>query len=282
MGLADSTPRRHPRTTVSSPKKIRSPSTGSYDSGLTSSRLSVYADIGLSRLVKLSVHRSSLRPCSSTSKTGTLSTPRSALSAKVTCLSSFHPQIRRRCIVCAGRRGFPRPPGHGLTAPSYIPLLLLPLPLSLSPIHLSIFLVLTYLLNRPCIYCSFLLIILFASSCHWSGQCFASFSSGVAEGDGWGPAGWFIPRLYTQNVTVGADPTTTNGSVADALAEAANSTISTLAVAAWHEVKMRLLHSPASLPNRTLEQEGIGTAWIKSWIGRSEWTLPCVNLSIRI
>lgn len=72
----------------------------------------------------------------------------------------------------------PFSPFTRLTEYSYIPLLILPLPLSLSPIHLSTLLILTYIVNRPCIYCSFLLVILFASSCHWSeGRCFWSIPS---------------------------------------------------------------------------------------------------------
>jgi hypothetical protein len=99
---------------------------------------------------------------------------------------------------------------------SFIPLLLLPLPLSLSPIHLTTLLILTYALNRPCIYCSLLLVILFASSCHWSGRCFWSpyspstsvvYDSSIHSNDtsldavalppGWDWLPYFLPRLYT-------------------------------------------------------------------------------------
>jgi Bladder cancer-related protein BC10 len=102
---------------------------------------------------------------------------------------------------------------------TYIPLLLLPLPLSLSPIHLTTLLILTYILNRPCIYCSFLLIVLFGSSCAWQSRCLWSAGSGYTytagtantgnsgngtvssiTDDGLGGFGWaayFFPRIYT-------------------------------------------------------------------------------------
>src|ERR1700709_2546765 len=82
--------------------------------------------------------------------------------------------IQCQCIVFA-RKSNPHSssdPSIANPVDSYLPLLLLPLPLSLSPVHLILLLVLTYILNRPCIYCSLLLVILFASSCHWSNRCF--------------------------------------------------------------------------------------------------------------
>lgn len=80
---------------------------------------------------------------------------------------------------------------------SYLPLLLLPIPLSLSPVHLTILLSVTYFLNRPCLYCSLLLIILFATSCHWSQRCLIDFSYVPVSEGGSGHATWFLPRLET-------------------------------------------------------------------------------------
>lgn len=82
---------------------------------------------------------------------------------------------------------------------SYIPLLLLPIPLSLSPVHLTVLLSVTYFLNRPCLYCSLLLIILFATSCHWSQRCLIDFSYVPISEGGSGYATWFIPRLETMD-----------------------------------------------------------------------------------
>ncbi|KAF4633062.1 hypothetical protein G7Y89_g5064 [Cudoniella acicularis] len=66
----------------------------------------------------------------------------------------------------------------------WLPLLFIPT--NASPIFIFLFFVCTYFLNRPCVYCSFLLLILFASSCHWSDHCFFDFSSN-----------WFEPRAST-------------------------------------------------------------------------------------
>lgn len=163
---------------------------------------------------------------------------------------------------------------------SYIPLLLLPLPLSLSPIHLTTLLILTYILNRPCIYCSFLLIILFASSCHWSGRCFFDFSTST-----YGYADCFIPRLYSQptqlNGTVG-NGTGDNGTLLDFVSELANQTISVFAGAVIEELKTRASVPSAALGRKLPDAAGVGTAWLKSLLGRSQWTLPCVNVVVRL
>lgn len=166
---------------------------------------------------------------------------------------------------------------------SYIPLLLLPLPLSLSPIHLTTLLILTYILNRPCIYCSFLLVILFASSCHWSGRCFFDFS--ISK---YGYADWFIPRLYSQPSPQYMDGTTNNsgtgdnGTVVDFLGEIANQTISVLAGAVVENVKSRVSIPSAAIGRKLPDAVGVGTAWLKSLLGRSQWTLPCVNVVVRL
>ncbi|ERF74002.1 hypothetical protein EPUS_03816 [Endocarpon pusillum Z07020] len=179
---------------------------------------------------------------------------------------------------------------------SYIPLLLLPLPLSLSPLHLTLLLLTTYFLNRPCIYCSFLLLILFASSCHWSGRCFVDFSS--SEG-GYGYAEWFTPRLYTirskeSGLSSGSTNISGNGDgmsdpgVADFLNTTINHTISALAGAAFEEARKRL--APGSVLSSSngdgsgglSESAGIGLGWLRSLLGRSEWTLPCVDIKVRL
>lgn len=173
---------------------------------------------------------------------------------------------------------------------SYIPLLLLPLPLSLSPFHLTLLLLTTYFLNRPCIYCSFLLLILFASSCHWSGRCFIDFSTSTSRADGravYGYAEWFTPRIYNIRETQpsdasggGAGSGAGDGGVADFLGAAVNHTISALAGAAFEEARRRL--SPASLAAGLPESAGIGLGWLRSLLGRSEWTVPCLDIQVRL
>src|SRR5947207_54156 len=58
---------------------------------------------------------------------------------------------------------------------SWLPLLFIPT--NASPAFIFLFFVCTYFLNRPCVYCSVLLVILFLSSCHWSDRCFFDFGS---------------------------------------------------------------------------------------------------------
>src|ERR1044071_6831547 len=58
---------------------------------------------------------------------------------------------------------------------SWLPLLFIPT--NASPSFIFLFFVCTYFLNRPCLYCSFLLIILFLTSCNWSERCFFDFGS---------------------------------------------------------------------------------------------------------
>jgi Bladder cancer-related protein BC10 len=166
---------------------------------------------------------------------------------------------------------------------SYIPLLLLPLPLSLSPIHLTIFLFLTYFLNRPCIYCSLLLVILFASSCHWSGRCFVDFSHSPAEEGGLvSYASWFWPRIYSQTIKHDNLPNRGNATMIGFLGEITNSTIAALANAAIDGTKEKFIRSTASVERIMPYSAGIGIQWLRRLLGRHEWTLPCVGVNIRL
>lgn len=152
----------------------------------------------------------------------------------------------------------------------------------------------TYFLNRPCIYCSFLLLILFASSCHWSGRCFVDFSTSASTssteggiGRGYGYAEWFTPRIYTISSAERSDTRITsedNGAddagMAEYLSAAVNHTLSALAGAALEEARKRL--APASLAAGLPESAGIGLGWLRSLLGRSEWTIPCLDIKVRL
>jgi hypothetical protein len=166
---------------------------------------------------------------------------------------------------------------------SYIPLLLLPLPLSLSPIHLIIFLLLTYFLNRPCIYCSLLLVILFTSSCHWSGRCFVDFGHASTEEGVLGSyASWFWPRIYSQPIIHNGSPEPGNATMVGFLGEIANSTIAALANAAIGGTQQKFVRSGASVERIIPYSAGIGIQWLRRLLGRHEWTLPCVGVNIRL
>jgi hypothetical protein len=163
---------------------------------------------------------------------------------------------------------------------SYIPLLLLPLPLSLSPIHLTTLFALTYILNRPCIYCSLLLLILFASSCHWSGRCFIDFGEGHKEF-----ASWWIPRLYTTSAGLNSSLGYSGGNstdIANFIREVSNTTVAAFANAAIQGLKNRVAGTPEMMETRISNATGIGLGWIKSLLGRSEWTMPCTQYQIAL
>jgi hypothetical protein len=195
---------------------------------------------------------------------------------------------------------------------TFLPLLLLPLPLSLSPIHLATLLALTYILNRPCVYCSFLLVILFASSCHWSGRCFwgnplSEFSTTLGTfggnanatdglgmegmnmrdmvGDAWGWLPFFVPRLYSTPYPHSPNTSLANNTDAQQLApflwEIANSTLATLGAAGAQsadEALSKILPSIALPPSYAAG--GVGTGWLRSLLGRGEWVIPCVGVRV--
>jgi len=166
---------------------------------------------------------------------------------------------------------------------SYIPLLLLPLPLSLSPIHLTILLFLTYILNRPCIYCSFLLVILFASSCHWSGRCFVDLSRLPVEEGGLGYAGWFLPRIHSPSIMPGyLAANNSNATMIGFLGDITNNTVASLAGAAFEGAKQKFAKSSVGMEKMIPYSAGIGVQWLRRLLGRSEWTLPCVGVKVRL
>ncbi|OJJ72984.1 hypothetical protein ASPBRDRAFT_195623 [Aspergillus brasiliensis CBS 101740] len=159
---------------------------------------------------------------------------------------------------------------------SWLPLLFIPT--NASPLFIISFVTLTYILHRPCIYCSALLLILFISSCHWSDKCFFDL-----RGD------WFSPRYST---TTSLD-TTTSTSINDTLAsyvfETVNSTTKALAGAVVEEAQRRLalngtLAASSTTTTTSAQDEwtGIGLEWLRSLLGRREWTLPCVDVKVRL
>ncbi|KAL3421348.1 hypothetical protein PVAG01_07793 [Phlyctema vagabunda] len=148
---------------------------------------------------------------------------------------------------------------------SWLPLLFIPT--NASPIFIFLFFICTYYLNRPCVYCSFLLLVLFASSCHWSDHCFFDFSSN-----------WFEPRHHSTALPHDALNTTGMGNETldqiSVYAGALNNTAAALAGTALEEAKRKLAM-------RT-EWTGIGVEWLRSLLGKREWRLPCVDVVIRL
>ncbi|OJK03267.1 hypothetical protein ASPACDRAFT_114200 [Aspergillus aculeatus ATCC 16872] len=156
---------------------------------------------------------------------------------------------------------------------SWLPLFFIPT--NASPLFIISFVTLTYILHRPCIYCSALLLILFISSCHWSDRCFFDL-----RGD------WFSPR-YTTPAAAAVAPTScpvspANETLADYLLETVTSTAKTLSGAVIDEAQRRLALNQSAEVGVPQEWTGIGMEWVRSLLGRREWTLPCVDVKVRL
>ena len=121
-------------------------------------------------------------------------------------------------------------------------------------------------------------------------------------GETWGWAAYFLPRLYTTPPTLPSHlnphSPTSEHAMAAFLAEITNHTLSSLA-AATKESSNSILDSmkrkiiggtletatnagAQSISNLSSLGNGIGTQWLKSLLGRSEWTLPCVGVKVVI
>lgn len=146
---------------------------------------------------------------------------------------------------------------------SWLPLLFIPT--NASPIFIFLFFVCTYFLNRPCVYCSFLLLILFASSCYWSDQCFFDFSNN-----------WFEPRPQSIPPQFLNSSTFANYSLSEAsiYIGAVNNTALALTGAAFEEAKRQLALRAA--------WTGLGVEWLRSLLGRREWSVPYMDVIIRL
>ncbi|KAI9840920.1 MAG: hypothetical protein M1838_003856 [Thelocarpon superellum] len=153
---------------------------------------------------------------------------------------------------------------------SWLPLLFIPT--NASPAFILLFFLSTYFLNRPCVYCSILLVILFISSCHWSDHCFFDIHGN-----------WFEPRHlsspFPNPISQPGNessllPTNVSMENASILAAAADQTVAAVATAAVEEVKRRIHLRP--------EWTGLGVEWIRSLLGRREWRVPCLDVHIRL
>lgn len=144
---------------------------------------------------------------------------------------------------------------------SWLPLLFIPT--NASPAFIFLFFVCTYFLNRPCVYCSVLLLILFVTSCYWSDQCFFDLSSN-----------WFAPRpsssYYPSNSSSSITEPVFDSFDATAV-EMLNTTAGALAGVAADEIA-----------RKRAEWTGLGMEWLRSLLGRREWRIECMDLNIRL
>lgn len=140
---------------------------------------------------------------------------------------------------------------------SWLPLLFIPT--NASPTFIFLFFICTYFLNRPCVYCSVLLLILFVTSCNWSDRCFFDFRSN-----------WFLSKPLTSSAgtNVESDEALVN---ATDLAGMLNLTVKAATGAAADEIAAR-----------RAEWTGLGMEWLRSLLGRREWRIECMDICIRL
>lgn len=62
--------------------------------------------------------------------------------------------------------------------------------------------------------------------------------------------------------------------------ETVNTTTKVLAGAVLEETKRRLANGTVEI--RQEEWTGMGLEWLRSLLGRREWTLPCVDVKVRL
>ncbi|CAG7931749.1 unnamed protein product [Penicillium olsonii] len=156
---------------------------------------------------------------------------------------------------------------------SWLPLLFIPT--NASPLFIISFVALTYIIHRPCIYCSALLLILFVSSCHWSDRCIFDLRSN-----------WFAPRYsaepsnYSPMSGNSTEATVRTEGLTEFVFDTVNSTAKALAGAALEGVQQHL--APSGMESKSDEWTGVGLEWMRSLLGRREWTLPCVDVKVRL
>ncbi|KAK4183059.1 bladder cancer-related protein BC10-domain-containing protein [Podospora australis] len=155
---------------------------------------------------------------------------------------------------------------------SWLPLLFIPT--NASPAFIFLFFVCTYFLNRPCIYCSILLIVLFLTSCNWSDRCFFDFGSN-----------WFQPRLAESYVYVPGwkGEGTANLTAGTAVIEDGSATTSAMVVEMLNTTAGALATAATQKLSQTrVEWTGIGLEWLRGLLGKREWRIDCLDLCIRL
>lgn len=139
---------------------------------------------------------------------------------------------------------------------------------------MTVLLGLTYYLNRPCLYCSLLLIILFATSCNWSQSCLIDFSYVPRSEGGSGYATWFIPRIQTlHEKSINESNGLINETLSFVVSAVTNTTVAGLA-----DVASRISGISA--------KESLTSGYISSTYSvvkdlfRKEWMIPCVRARV--
>jgi hypothetical protein len=167
---------------------------------------------------------------------------------------------------------------------SWLPILFIPT--NASPSFIFLFFVCTYFLNRPCVYCSFLLLVLFLTSCNWSDRCFFDFSSNwfqarpTATGGNYtslplSTVSWLTPASREH----GGGNTTFSASGGEDL----NQTISLVLADMVNTTAGAFVGAVAEQAARTsTEWTGLGVEWLRSLLGKREWRVDCLDVYIRL
>lgn len=164
---------------------------------------------------------------------------------------------------------------------SWLPILFIPT--NASPSFIFLFFVCTYFLNRPCVYCSFLLLILFLTSCNWSDRCFFDFSSN-----------WFQPRPTTGSNHVSLPISTSwlastfggegaNATISTESGDDLNTTISLVLADVVNTTAGAFAGAVAEQAARTkTEWTGLGMEWLRSLLGKRDWRIDCLDVYVRL
>ncbi|KKA26974.1 hypothetical protein TD95_005221 [Thielaviopsis punctulata] len=156
---------------------------------------------------------------------------------------------------------------------SWLPLLFIPT--NAPPVFVFLFFVCTFFLSRPCVYCSFLLVILFLTSCHWADRCFFDFSHN-----------WFIPRPPIDGSGAGSClygcPTVDVVATTPAGVDSAPD---------FNATVMQMANSTAGVLGKVILDEamrkraewtGLGMEWMRSLLGEREWRVDFLDIYIRL
>lgn len=86
------------------------------------------------------------------------------------------------------------------------------------------------------------------------------------------------------NSSLASDQLSSSDSLAGFVFEAVNTTTKTVTGAVIEEAQRRLALNGTSSPDGFGQEQwtGIGLEWLRSLLGRREWTLPCVDVKVRL
>ena len=73
-----------------------------------------------------------------------------------------------------------------------------------------------------------------------------------------------------------------NSTMVGFLSDVPNSTVATLAGAAFEGAKRKITKASIGMDEIFPYSAGIGVQWLRRLLGKGEWTLPCVGVKVRL